>query len=47
VITHDLRIGFSETSKAMQTADQIASYAVVIGETAKTLAGLFPTGKKT
>ena len=47
VITHDLRTGFSETSKAMETADQIASYAVVIGETAKALAGLFSSGKKT
>jgi len=47
VITHDLRTGFSETSKAMVTADQIASYAVVIGETAKALAGLFASGKKT
>ena len=47
VITHDLRTGFNETSKAMETADQIASYAVVIGETAKALAGLFSSGKKT
>lgn len=47
VITHDLRAGFNETSKAMETADQIASYAVVIGETAKALAGLFSSGKKT
>ena len=45
-ITHDLRAGFSETSKAMETADQIASYAVVIGETAKALAGLFTSTKK-
>jgi hypothetical protein len=46
VITHDLRAGFSETSKAMETADQIASYAVVIGETAKAIAGLFTSAKK-
>ena len=46
VITHDLRTGFNETSKAMETADQIASYAVVIGETAKALVGLFSSGKK-
>jgi hypothetical protein len=46
-ITHDLRTGFSETTKAMETADQIASYAVVIGETAKALAGLFTSSKKT
>ena len=45
VITQDLRTGFSETSKAMETADQIASYAVVIGETAKALAGLFTSRK--
>jgi hypothetical protein len=46
VITHDLRTGFSETSKAMETADQLASYAVVIGETAKALAGIFTSCKK-
>ena len=45
-ITHDLRTGFSETSKAIETADQIASYAVVIGETAKAVAGLFLSAKK-
>ena len=45
-ITHDLRAGFSETSKAIETADQIASYAVVIGETAKALAGFFSSTKK-
>ena len=45
-ITNDLRTGFSETSKAIETADQIASYAVVIGETAKAIASLFSsTGK--
>ena len=47
VITHDLRNGLSETSKAMETADQVASYALVIGETVKTLAGLFVSDKKT
>lgn len=45
-ITNDLRTGFSETSKAMETADQIASYAVVIGETAKAIVGLFTTAGK-
>jgi hypothetical protein len=45
-ITHDLRTGFSETSKAMETADQIASYAVVIGETAKALVSLFTSAGK-
>jgi hypothetical protein len=45
-ITHDLRSGFSETAKVMETADQIASYAVVIGETAKAIAGLFHSSGK-
>lgn len=45
-ITHDSRASFSETSKAMETADQIASYAVIIGETAKAIAGLFASSKK-
>ena len=45
-ITHDLRTGFSESSKAIETADQIASYVVVIGETVKTVASLFASGKK-
>ena len=45
-ITHDLRTGFSETSKAIETADQIASYAVVIGETAKAIVSLFTSAGK-
>lgn len=45
-ITNNLRAGFSETSKAMETADQIAAYAVVIGETAKAIVGLFPSAGK-
>ena len=45
-ITHDLRNGLSETTKVMETADQIASYAVVIGETAKAIAGLFHSSGK-
>jgi hypothetical protein len=45
-ITTDLRSGFNETSKAMATADQIASYAVVLGEVAKSLAGLFSSAHK-
>ena len=45
-ITNDLRTGFSETSKAIETADQIASYAVVIGETAKAVVGLFTSAGK-
>lgn len=45
-ITTEVRNGFSETGKALETADQIASYAVVIGETAKAVAGLFTSGNK-
>jgi len=45
-ITNDLRTGFSETSKAMETADQIASYAVVIGETAKAIVNIFTSSGK-
>ncbi len=45
-ITNDLRTGFSETSKAIETADQIASYAVVIGETAKAIVSLFSSQGK-
>ena len=45
-ITNDLRTGLGETSKAIETADQIATYAMVIGETAKTLANLFSSPKK-
>ena len=45
-ITNDLRTGLGETSKAVETADQIATYAVVIGETAKALANLFTTTRK-
>lgn len=45
-ITNDLRAGFSETSKAMETADQIASYAVVIGETAKAIVNIFTSSGK-
>lgn len=40
-ITNDLRTGLGETSKAIETADQITTYAVVIGEAAKALANLF------
>ena len=42
-ITNDL---MGETSKAIETADQIATYAMVIGETAQTLANLFSSSKK-
>ena len=45
-ITNDLRTGLGETSKAIETADHIATYAVVIGETAKALANLYASAKK-
>jgi hypothetical protein len=45
-ITNDLRTGLGETGKAIDTADQIASYAMVIGETAKALANLFTSARK-
>ena len=45
-ITNDLRTGLGETSKAIETADQIAPYAMVIGETAKALANLFTATRK-
>jgi len=45
-ITNDLRIGLGETSKAVVTADHIATYAVVIGETAKALANLYASARK-
>lgn len=45
-ITNDLRIGLGETSKAVDTADHIATYAVVIGETAKALVDLYASAKK-
>jgi hypothetical protein len=41
-----LRIGLGETSKAVDTADRIATYAVVIGETAKALVDLYASAKK-
>jgi hypothetical protein len=45
-ITNDLRTGVGETSKAIETADQIATYAMVIGETAKALANLLTVTRK-
>ena len=45
-ITNDLRIGLGETSKAVVTADHIATYAVVISEAAKALVNLYATAKK-
>ena len=45
-ITNDLRTGVGETSKAIETADQISTYAMVIGETAKAVANLFTATRK-
>jgi glucan phosphoethanolaminetransferase (alkaline phosphatase superfamily) len=45
-ITNDLQTGLGETSKAVETADQIATYAMVIGETAKALANFFTSARK-
>ena len=45
-ITNDLRIGLGETSKAVVTADHIATYAVVISEAAKALVNLYASAKK-
>ena len=45
-ITSDLRTGLGETGKAIETADQIATYAIVIGETVKALAGIFTSNAK-
>lgn len=40
-ITNDLQTGLGETSKAIETVDQITTYAMVIGEAAKALTNLF------
>ena len=45
-ITSDLRAGFVETDGVIDTADQIATYDVVIGETVKTLANIFSPIRK-
>ena len=45
-ITNDLRIGLGETSKAVVTADHVATYAVVISEAAKALVNLYASAKK-
>jgi hypothetical protein len=44
-ITNDLRTDLSKMSKAVETADPIATYAVVIGETVKALANLYTSIK--
>ena len=45
-ITSDLRAGLGEASSALGTADQIATYAVVIGEAAKALVSVFTSPRK-
>ena len=45
-ITNDLQTGLGETSKAVVTADHIATYAVVISEAAKALVNLYASAKK-
>ena len=44
-ITNDLRTDLSKMSKAVETSDPIATYAVVIGETVKALANLYTSIK--
>lgn len=45
-LTSELRAGLGEASRAIGTADQIATYAVVIGEAAKALVGVFSSARK-
>ena len=45
-LTSELRTGLGEASRAITTADQIASYAVVISEAAKVLVSAFTATKK-
>jgi len=45
-LTSELRSGLGEASRAIGTADQIAAYAVVIGEAAKALVGVFSSVKR-
>lgn len=45
-ITSDVHSGFTETHKALATADQIASYAIFFGELAKSVAGLFSSADR-
>ena len=42
----ELRAGLGEASKAMGTADQIATYAVVLGEAAKTVINVMAGSRK-
>lgn len=45
-LTGELRAGLGEASRAIGTADQIAAYAMVIGEAAKVLVNTFAGSKK-
>jgi hypothetical protein len=45
-LTGELRAGLGEASRAIGTADQIAAYAMVIGEAAKVLANTFAGSRK-
>jgi len=45
-LTSELRTGLGEASRAITTADQIASYAVVISEAAKVLVSAFTASRK-
>jgi hypothetical protein len=45
-LTSELRSGLGEASRAIGAADQIAAYAVVIGEAAKALVGVFSSARR-
>ncbi|MDD2466989.1 MAG: hypothetical protein PHI97_23600 [Desulfobulbus sp.] len=45
-LTSELRAGLGEASRAIGTADQIAAYAMVIGEAAKALVSVFAGSRK-
>lgn len=45
-LTGELRTGLGEASRAITTADQIASYAVVISEAAKVFVSAFTAARK-
>ena len=45
-LTGELRAGLGEASRAIGTADQIAAYAMVIGEAAKALVSVFAGSRK-
>ena len=46
VLTSELRGGLGEASRVIGTADQIATYAVVIAEAAKTFISAFASTRK-